>query len=491
MKRTGTNAKANNIFIRGTGRICAFAILVCVTLSALSLAGCTPRNYTQPESIEVVTNGSDSFSISWTATEDAVKYRLYRKADDVADYKFVADLDTLTYTDTEVRHNVNYEYGIAAVYETGVSAITKSASVIIAESYEASIKSVTLMPDGVAFVRVACDHDSNSTILRADSENGDYVILGQTDNNRYYDKNHGNGKTYYYKARYTDGTGTEKETLPAATGTNAETVFDVPILMYHEFVTQEDLESGIALDEYAIFRSEFEDDLKWLTANGYTAVRVVDLIDYINGKGKIPEKPVILSIDDGKYGVYKHAYPLLKKYNMTATLAVIGDRIDYASDDLDERDKDPAPYCTWGEIREMQASGYVEIISHTQSLHVYNEGEGRYGANAAPEDTLEVFLPIAQKDRLLVRNKFYEEDITATLAMAYPYSKSCELADRAWFACDYKILFGGDKETVRNTCTNYFIYGECSSWERASVRRIARMRDRTMRHYIEEYIYGD
>ena len=186
----------------------------------------------------------------------------------------------------------------------------------------------------------------------------------------------------------TDGETAESEI--AAENTNPKTVFGVPVLMYHEFVTQEDLDSGIAFDEYAIYYHEFEHDLQWLQQNGYTTITVRELAQYLNGQGEMPEKPVILTIDDGKLGVYKNAFPLLQKYNMKAVLAVIGIEIHTASEAPELRSESPAPYCTWAELAEMSASGHVEIASHSYGFHVYQH-DGRIGADCGEPDTMADF----------------------------------------------------------------------------------------------------
>ena len=98
--------------------------------------------------------------------------------------------------------------------------------------------------------------------------------------------------------------------------------------MYHNFVSEADIKNGVEFEEYSILPKDFEEDLLWLKNNGYITITSDDLLRHLEGKKSIPHKAVIISIDDGSWGVYKNAWPLLKKYNMKADFNVIGAQID-------------------------------------------------------------------------------------------------------------------------------------------------------------------
>ena len=82
----------------------------------------------------------------------------------------------------------------------------------------------------------------------------------------------------------------------------------LPIIMYHSIVKNED-RSG----EYVITPIELEKDLLYLKQNGYTTVFVNDVIRYVKRGGELPEKPIILSFDDGTYNYREYLLPLLEK----------------------------------------------------------------------------------------------------------------------------------------------------------------------------------
>jgi peptidoglycan/xylan/chitin deacetylase (PgdA/CDA1 family) len=91
-----------------------------------------------------------------------------------------------------------------------------------------------------------------------------------------------------------------------------------------------------------------------LTRPVLPAARALDAFD-------LSDHTVVLSVDDGYHSVYENVYPLLKRYNMTITLALVtgcitGGKPSYWPSDrfLNER-----------EIREMMDSCGIEIASHT------------------------------------------------------------------------------------------------------------------------------
>ena len=99
----------------------------------------------------------------------------------------------------------------------------------------------------------------------------------------------------------------------------------INVLMYHHFDDTTNLGAVVAKDE-------FKKQIKYLKDNGYNTITVQELIDYKNGKIDLPEKPVLITSDDGYLSNYEFMYPILKENNMKATIFVIGDNIDNADE---------------------------------------------------------------------------------------------------------------------------------------------------------------
>jgi len=141
--------------------------------------------------------------------------------------------------------------------------------------------------------------------------------------------------------------------LPTPDGALRE--FVVPILMYHYIsVPPEDA------DDYRLRLSVtpdlFEAHLAYLQSENYTSIDLYHLLDALTWGRPLPEKPIIITLDDGYRDNYENAFPLLQKYNFTATFFILTEPIDYNSD----------RYMTWAQIEEMAAAG-MGIEPHTKT----------------------------------------------------------------------------------------------------------------------------
>ncbi len=157
---------------------------------------------------------------------------------------------------------------------------------------------------------------------------------------------------------------------PIALAGGKEEGVDVPIVMYH-FVVQDTSRSA----DYMITPAQLEADLQYLQNHGYHTVLMTDLIRYVYDGVPLPEKPIVLTFDDGYYNNYLYAFPLLKKYQMKAVISIIGSQTDRYTQ-LGENY--PAySHCTWDQLVEMTNSGLVEVQNHTYDLH--SNANGRKG----------------------------------------------------------------------------------------------------------------
>lgn len=135
------------------------------------------------------------------------------------------------------------------------------------------------------------------------------------------------------------------------------------VLNYHDIVGAEAAKPPFNAMDVSI--DHLEDHLLWLKKQGYRIISVQNLFDAAAGKNSIPERAVLLTFDDGYRSFYDKVFPLLKKYHYPATLALVGNWMD-GKEIPDEAGKQ---LLTWDQIREIIASGLVEIASHSYDLH--------------------------------------------------------------------------------------------------------------------------
>lgn len=142
------------------------------------------------------------------------------------------------------------------------------------------------------------------------------------------------------------------------------------VISYHD--VRDDVALKGDADSYAIGTQNFAAHLDWLSAQGYHPVSLQQVIDASEGRAPLPDKPVLLTFDDGLRSLYTKVFPLLRAYRFPALAAVITGWVDLPQGrnvDFGPRPYTHDDFVTWAQLREMQDSGLVEIASHTDDLH--------------------------------------------------------------------------------------------------------------------------
>jgi peptidoglycan/xylan/chitin deacetylase (PgdA/CDA1 family) len=160
-------------------------------------------------------------------------------------------------------------------------------------------------------------------------------------------------------------------------------------IAWHDVVDTRDERADDAVTTQSLIET-----FDWLKADGWTPVSVDRIAAAAAGGPPLPEKAVLLSFDDGYRSFYTRVYPLLLAYDYPAVLALVtswmevpaGGEVDYGGRPLKRE-----AFVTWDEVRTMQASGLVEIASHSHDLHrtVLSTPQG----NSAPSARTWAFDP--------------------------------------------------------------------------------------------------
>ena len=184
------------------------------------------------------------------------------------------------------------------------------------------------------------------------------------------------------------------------------------VIMYHGLIDDTSRQN-----KYFIDPKYFEQDLQYLTQNGYHTILAGELINHFEKGTPLPENPVMLTFDDGYYNNYAFAYPLLKKYNCKAVLSPIG----IAADEAENDTKQNLFYsqCTWSQLKEMSDSGLVEIQNHTYNLH--HTDKGRNGAKNNPDEDINSYKNMLTADLETFNSRMYAELGIYPNAVVFPF----------------------------------------------------------------------
>ena len=218
----------------------------------------------------------------------------------------------------------------------------------------------------------------------------------------------------------------------------------VSVLCYHEVDN-----NGPRKDVWSVSAQNLEQHILYLKAEGYYFADLGEYIAYCKGEVSLPEKTVMLTFDDGYASFYNKAYPLLKKHRVPAMLAMVTSWMD------GKRPADVRALVSWEQLREMEASGLVTVVSHTDSLHtqrvVTPQGsvgsiiqnrlfvQGAYETDAAYTSRL-------RNDLRYVQQKFKDKLGHKARAIVWPYGrysgKAVAIAKEEGFESSF-LLDGG------------------------------------------------
>lgn len=165
-----------------------------------------------------------------------------------------------------------------------------------------------------------------------------------------------------------------------------------PILIYHSVRPHTAGESPLQ-KYYDVSPDSFEKQLQYLKDHNYVVIGLDFLAIALDQNIILPPKSVVITFDDGWSNQYTHAFPLLRKYNYTATFFIFTNAIghDY--------------FLTWDQVRVLNNSG-MTIGGHTKS-HPY---------------LLEIHDPDTLQDEIIGGKRIIEEQIGQEIGLfAYPY----------------------------------------------------------------------
>jgi len=137
-----------------------------------------------------------------------------------------------------------------------------------------------------------------------------------------------------------------------------------PILMYHWFRSG-DRPSTSRSPQLELTPEQFERQMALLRESGFESVSLGRALG-LDDKAPLPQRPVVLTFDDGTLDFWEHARPILDAHGFSATLFVVTGHVGGHSSwdrDLGEPDR---PLMSWNQIRELHEAGY-EIGSHTHN----------------------------------------------------------------------------------------------------------------------------
>lgn len=203
----------------------------------------------------------------------------------------------------------------------------------------------------------------------------------------------------------------------------------VPILLYHYVEIVKDKNDTIR-KSLALTPTTVEKQIQTLLDDGYTFLTLAELADILDGKKEAPEKPVVLTFDDGYGDFYTDVFPLLKKYQVRVTAYIVPGFLNHLN------------YMTTKNVEEIANSGLVELGAHTVH-HTYLKG---------------VKENVARKEIVDSKKMLEEKFGVSVVSFAYPYGafdkQAMQLVEEAGFKTAVTTVLG-IQASVNN---RYFLF---------------------------------
>ena len=138
--------------------------------------------------------------------------------------------------------------------------------------------------------------------------------------------------------------------------------FYVPILMYH-YISVPPEGADIYRLDLSVMPDDFREQMAWLKASGYETISLYHLVYALNiGRPPLPERPIILTFDDGYLDNYENAFPILREYGFTGTFFIL----------TDVTDRGEPGYMTWDMLHEMSQAGMSIEVHGREHIEMDN-----------------------------------------------------------------------------------------------------------------------
>lgn len=214
--------------------------------------------------------------------------------------------------------------------------------------------------------------------------------------------------------------------------TSAVSEVSLPIVMYHQVTDTPKL-----WGKYAVSSAELESDFRYIKSKGYTAVTMAQVTAYCEGKGDLPEKPIIISFDDGYESFVTIVEPLLEKYDMRAVLAVIGSAADLFTK-VEDHHLDYS-HLSWPQIEKLSKNPRVELQNHTYDMHTGDKG--RKGCMRKSGESIQHYEAVIKTDIEKLQTLIYEHTGRRPDTMVFPFGAFSDETVEIVKAMGFKAVF--------------------------------------------------
>lgn len=148
---------------------------------------------------------------------------------------------------------------------------------------------------------------------------------------------------------------------------------NVPVIYYHH-VQPESIAASRGQGSLTVDPTIFDQQMNYIATHGYTTLTAEQLVLALRNHTSLPEKSIVITLDDGYQDNYDYAYPIFQKYHLMGNLMVATGLLGGVGNNT---------YYTWDELKQMVNSGAIYASDHTWSHY-------SMGTSTPEKDQMEV-----------------------------------------------------------------------------------------------------
>lgn len=204
----------------------------------------------------------------------------------------------------------------------------------------------------------------------------------------------------------------------------------VSILTYHHL-------SHTRANKTTVRLSDFIQQMAYLKLNRYRVITLDQLSDFLNLKGSVPEKAVVITFDDGWRSTLDLALPVLRKYGYPATLFLYTDLVGSTKKAL-----------TWKQVRQLDKTRVIDVQCHSKSHR-----------NLKPrkDEDLKKYLSMLKEELIVSRRTLRRKIGKICRYLAYPYGASNHLVAAMAQKAGYRAAFSVSRGSIPFFVDNFRI----------------------------------
>lgn len=170
----------------------------------------------------------------------------------------------------------------------------------------------------------------------------------------------------------------------------------IPVLMYHRIGTT----ANSWERKYCVTPELFSEQMKLLANHHFRPCSIEDFVAWLSGSTQLPQKSILLTFDDGFYGVYEYAMPVLSELEWPSTVFLVSSLIGKTDTWCQTENPSGNVYPLLGldhilEMRKHRFSFQSHSSTHADLTKISDHQlrEELYGSRIKLEDLLETNIP--------------------------------------------------------------------------------------------------